>query len=88
MMTTLNSNDYLILAYMRDIKNDIGVREARGMTKKIIAERSKLSISTVNRSIVKLLDSGLISEAIKQVNTNAYYVNEKGKARLIEVNKK
>ena len=86
-MAILNSNDYVILYSIRDSKNNLGLCEGRGMSKKVIAERSKLSLSTVTRSVAKLLESGFISEAIKQVNTNAYYINEKGKARLSEVYK-
>ena len=83
----LNSNDYFILQQMIDKKNNLGICEARGMTKKKIADKTGLSISTVNRSIIKLLDANLIGEAVKQVNTKAYYVNEKGNSRLSEIMK-
>ena len=84
-MNILNSNDYMILACIRDTENNIGLCEARGMTKIMIKERTELSISTVNRSINKLLEAGFINNAIKEINKKTYYINKIGTNRLLEV---
>lgn len=82
---TLNSNDYFILSKIYYPEKKLGNCEGRGITKDLIAERSKLSISTVNRSIPKLLKAGLIKEAVKQINKKAYYISAKGQQRLKEL---
>lgn len=84
-MIVPNNNAYKILQKIYNAKEKIGISEARGMTKDIIVERSGFSSSTVNRAIKVLLENGLIAEAIKQVNKNAYYVTEKGIERLKEM---
>jgi len=87
-MIILNSNDFRILSCIIDKEKDLGMCEARGVTKKALAERSKLSLSTINRSIKKLLEEELIADAIKQINTKAYYITVKGEDRMDEVFKK
>lgn len=84
-MAVLNSNDFRILSCIVDKENDLGMCEARGITKKALVKRSKLSESTINRSIKKLLEENLIAEAIKQINTKAYYLTIKGEDRINEV---
>jgi RIO-like serine/threonine protein kinase len=84
-MAILNSNDFKILSCIVDKERDLGMCEARGITKKILAKKSELSDSTINRSIKKLLDERLIANAIKQINTNAYYLTIKGEDRLNEI---
>lgn len=84
-MTILNSNDFKILSCIVDKEHDLGMCEARGITKKFLAEKAKLSDSTINRSIKKLLDEKLIANAIKQINTNAYYLTIKGEDRINEI---
>ena len=84
-MAILNSNDFKILSCIVDKENDLGMCEARGITKKALAKRSNLSESTINRSIKKLLDEELIANAIKQINTNAYYITLKGENRMDEI---
>lgn len=87
-MQVLNTNDILVLSSMRDTERNLGLCEARGMTRKMIAERSKLSMSTIIRSTKKLLEAELIAEAIKQINTKSYYVTEYGIQRLKDINKR
>jgi RIO-like serine/threonine protein kinase len=87
-MTILNSNDFRILSCIVDKDKDLGMCEARGITKKALAEKTSLSDSTINRSIKKLLDEELIANAIKQINTKAYYITIKGENRMDEVFKK
>lgn len=87
-MAEANNNVYIVLQCIRDKNNDLGLCEARGMTKELIVQRSQLSTSTVNRAIIKLLELGLIKEAIKQVNKKAYYVTPKGVERVKELYKK
>lgn len=84
-MQILNTNDFLILSCMRDKDKNLGLCEARGMTRKTISEKSELSMSTVIRSTNKLLNAGLIKHGIKKVNTMTYYVTEEGIVRLKEV---
>lgn len=84
-MQILNTNDFLILSCMRDKEHNLGMCEARGMTRKLISEKSQLSMSTVIRSTNKLLNAGLIKHGIKQINTMTYYVTEDGVNRLKEV---
>lgn len=84
-MTILNSNDFRILSSIVDKDKDLGMCEARGITKKALAEKTNLSDSTINRSIKKLLDEKLIANAIKQINTKAYYLTLKGEERMNQV---
>lgn len=84
-MAILNSNDFKILSCIVDKERDLGMCEARGITKKILAKKAELSDSTINRSVKKLLDERLIANAIKQINTNAYYLTIKGEDRLNEI---
>ena len=88
MLKVLNSNDYVVLASIRYPEKKLGECEAYGITKDLIIERSKLSSSTVNRSLPKLLRAGLIKEAIKRVNKKAYYLSPLGAKRLIEIRKR
>jgi predicted transcriptional regulator len=83
-----NNNVYIVLQCIRDKENDLGLCEARGMTKELIEQKSKLSSSTVNRALAKLLNMGLIKEALKQVNKKAYYVTPEGVQRVKELYKK
>lgn len=87
-MAEANNNVYIVLQCIRDTKLDLGLCEARGMTKELIAQKSQLSSSTVNRAIAKLLELGLIKEALKQINKKAYYVTPKGVERVKEIYKK
>lgn len=87
-LRTLNSNDYVVLSSIRFPEKNLGECEAKGITKDLLVERSKLSKSTINRSLPKLLKAGLIKEAIKQVNKKAYYLSAKGIQRLAEVRKR
>lgn len=87
-LKSLNSNDYVVLASVRYPEKGLGECEAKGITKDDLVLRSKLSLSTVNRALPKLLKAGLIKEAIKQVNKKAYYLSAKGTNRLKEVFKK
>jgi predicted transcriptional regulator len=84
-MTILNSNDFRILSSIVDKEHDLGMCEARGITKKALVEKTNLSDSTINRSIKKLLDEELIANAIKQINTKAYYLTLKGEERMNQV---
>lgn len=87
-MQVLNTNDFLILSCIGDKERNLGLCEARGMTRQMITDKSGLSMSTVIRSTNKLLEAGLIGNAIKQINTKAYYVTEYGIQRLKEINKR
>ena len=58
----LNSNDYKVLICIVDKEENIGLPQARATTKEIICNSSKLSLSTVNRAISKLLEEELIAE--------------------------
>ena len=84
-MTILNSNDFRILSCIVDKEYDLGMCEARGITKKALIDKTELSESTINRSIKKLLDEKLIANAIKQINTKAYYITIKGEDRINEI---
>ena len=84
-MTILNSNDFRILSSIVDKEKNLGMCEARGTTKKALAEKTSLSDSTINRSIKKLLDEELIANAIKQINTKAFYITLKGEERMDQV---
>ena len=87
-MADANNNVYIVLQCIRDKEHDLGLCEARGMTKELIESRSELSSSTVNRAISKLLELGFINEALKQINKKAYYVTPKGIERVKELYKK
>ena len=87
-MAEANNNVYIVLQCIRDKDHDLGLCEARGMTKELISKKSELSISTINRAIPKLLELGLIKEALKQINKKAYYVTPKGIERVKELYKK
>lgn len=84
-MIILNSNDFKILACIVDKENDFGLCEARGTTKDMLKERSGLSMSTVNRSVKKLLQEELIAEGIKQIKKHSFYLTKKGKERMEDV---
>lgn len=84
----LNSNDYFILSKIYYPEEKMGDCVGRGLTKKLISERTELSISTINRSIPKLLKAGLVKEGIRQINKKTYYLSAKGKQRLLEVRKR
>lgn len=86
-MKSLNTNDFVILSSIRDNKNNFGMCKARGSTVKMIVDRSKLSESTVRRSLKKLLARNFIDYAIKQVNKDAFYVTEIGIKEISEVKK-
>ena len=86
-MKLLNTNDFIILSSIRDKKNNFGMCKARGSTVKMIVERSRLSESTVRRSLKKLLDKGYIDYAIRQVNKDAFYVTELGMKEKNDVKK-
>ena len=86
-MKSLNTNDFVILSSIRDKKNNFGMCKARGSTVKMIVDRSKLSESTVRRSLKKLLARNFIDYAIKQVNKDAFYVTEAGIKEISEVKK-
>ena len=86
-MKSLNTNDFVILSSIRDSKNNFGMCKARGSTVKMIVDRSKLSESTVRRSLKKLLARNFIDYAIKQVNKDAFYVTETGIKEISEVKK-
>lgn len=84
-MVILNSNDFVVLSSIRDKKNNLGLCKARGMTVKTLVETSKLSESTVRRSIKKLLQREYIDYGIKQINKDSFYVTEKGIKELEDV---
>lgn len=84
-MVVLNSNDFVVLSSIRDKKNNLGLCKARGMTVKTLVETSKLSESTVRRSIKKLLQREYIDYGIKQINKDSFYVTEKGIKELEDV---
>lgn len=84
-MIILNSNDFVVLSSVRDKKNNLGLCKARGMTVKLLMEASKLSESTVRRSIKKLLAKGFIDYGVRQVNKDSFYVTELGIKELEEV---
>ena len=54
-MLNLNSNDLVVLNSIIDKENNLGLCEARGMTKDLLVKKTELSLSTINRSIEKLL---------------------------------
>lgn len=83
----LNSNDYKVLICIVDKEKNIGLSQARATTKKIICNSSKLSLSTVNRAISKLLEEELIAEGIKNISKKTYYITKKGIERLKEIKK-
>lgn len=84
-MKTLNNNDFLILAKVVDKERSLGNCEARGTNKQRLSERSNLSMSTVTRSVSKLLEYGFIGEGIKQINSKTYYITQLGRQRLKEI---
>jgi len=84
-MVVLNSNDFVVLSSIRDKKNNLGLCKARGMTVKTLVEASKLSESTVRRSIKKLLQREYIDYGIKQINKDSFYVTAKGIKELEDV---
>lgn len=84
-MVVLNSNDFVVLSSIRDKKNNLGLCKARGTTVKTLVETSKLSESTVRRSIKKLLQREYIDYGIKQINKDSFYVTEKGIKELEDV---
>ncbi|WP_195966728.1 hypothetical protein [Clostridium sp. 1001283B150210_160208_E6] len=86
-MNTLNNNAFKILTVVGNKKDNIGLCEARGITKDLIVQKSGFSSSTVNRAIKVLLEHEFIAEAIMQVNKKAYYVTQKGINRIKEINK-
>ncbi|MBP3931041.1 winged helix-turn-helix domain-containing protein [Romboutsia timonensis] len=83
----LNNNDYIILSSVRDKDNNLGLCKARGMTIDSLVDKSKLSTSTVRRSIKKLLDREFIDYGVRQINKNTFYVTEKGLMELKSVSK-
>lgn len=84
-MTILNSNSFLVLTAIRNKKENLGLCEARGMTKLMIVKRTNLSISTINRAVNALLEYELIAEGVKSINTKTYYILPKGIERLKEI---
>lgn len=82
LISTLNSNDLVILACVRDKENNTGICSARGTIKSVLVEKSRLSISTVNRSVKKLVDYGFLGKGVKQFNKMTYYITEEGKNLL------
>lgn len=84
-MVILNSNDFVVLSSIRDKKNNLGLCKARGTTIKTLIEVTKLSDSTVRRSIKKLLQKEYIDYGIRQVNKDSFYVTEKGIKELEDV---
>ena len=86
-MKSLNTNDFIILSSIRDSRNNFGMCKARGSTVGMIVLRSKLSESTVRRSIRKLLEKGFIDYGLKQINKDSFYVTELGINEIGEVRK-
>lgn len=84
-MSILNSNSFLVLSAVRNKQDDLGLCEARGMTKDMIAKKINLSSSTVNRALNALMEYELIAEGVKLVNTKTYYILPKGVERLKEI---
>lgn len=84
-MENLNTNCMMVLVSIVDRDNNLGLTKGRGTNKEKILKKSKLSLSTVNRSLKLLMKEELIDEALKQVNKKAYYVTEKGKDKLKEI---
>ena len=84
-MVILNSNDFVVLSSIRNKKNNLGLCKARGTTIKTLIEVTKLSDSTVRRSIKKLLQKEYIDYGIRQVNKDSFYVTEKGIKELEDV---
>lgn len=77
-ISTLNSNDLLVLSCVRDREKNTGNCSARGTIKAVLVEKSGLSISTINRSVKKLIACGLLGNGVKQVNKTTFYITEKG----------
>lgn len=86
-MVLLNTNDYVVLSSARDKKNNFGLCKARGMTVKMLITNSKLSESTVRRSIKKLLEKGFIDYGVRQINKDTFYVTELGIEEITEIQK-
>jgi len=87
-MKTINNNSIKILVRIRDIENNLGLCEGRGMTKEQITNRCGMSDSTINRGIKLLKENGYIKEGIKNVNKNTYYITEQGINLLKAINKR
>ena len=83
-MLNLNSNDLVVLNSIIDKENNLGLCEARGMTKDLLVKKTELSLSTINRSIEKLLANEYISKGIKQVKKHSFYITQKGYNKLNE----
>lgn len=74
----LNTNDLVVLSCVRDKENNTGLCSARGTTKAVLVEKSELSLSTINRSVKKLVECGLLENGVKQVNRTTYFITSKG----------
>lgn len=86
-MIILNTNDFIILSLIRDKKNNLGMCKARGITIKTLIENSKLSESTVRRSLKKLLEKGFVDYGLKQINKDSFYVTEEGIKEIQSIRK-
>ncbi|HAT4302340.1 TPA: winged helix-turn-helix transcriptional regulator [Clostridium perfringens] len=84
-MKKLNSNCIVVALSIMDYDKDLGFTEGRGTNKEEIMEKSRLSLSTVNRSLKLLIEQGLVKEAIKQINKKAYYVTQDGLDKIKEI---
>ena len=80
----LNSNDLLVLVHVRDKVNNTGLCSARATTKSVLVKNSGLSLSTINRSVKKLKECGLIDNGVKQGNKATFFVTSKGISILKE----
>lgn len=87
-MRIINNNSIKILVRIRDVENNLGLCEGRGMTKEQITTRCEMSTSTINRGIKLLKDNGYIKEGIMSINRKTYYITQQGINLLKAINKR
>jgi len=72
-------NDIHILEAIVDQADDKkGIIKTKGTTKKEIIEKTKLSLSKVNNTLINFQAQGYIENALKVKNSNSYILTEKG----------
>ena len=66
MSSALNTTALKILVSIVDNKKNIGLVHIKGATRQDIIEKSKISPSTVGRSLKTLIDNKLVEEGVKK----------------------
>lgn len=78
-----NNNDLKVLCDI--IQGDTGILKGKGTKTQDIVNATKLSLTTVNNSLKKLVAEGYADYGIKYIRSNTYIITQKGKDFIKEL---